>query len=485
MRTCWFAVIGGPSTCGRGRRAIDELKAAQRRYLASGFEIDDPSGSRPLPKNAMRCRECSILLDALEHACRAFHVAEEDRGYRQDFTPNYRALFPEGKRRRLYRVDILQAAQEEIGAIWVNGERYVFPAEVFDAGVQLHRKWTQLMNWLSAVKKGGWQTKTIAEFVQVMIAFDETWVKFEEAYVKKLISIEESAKRIIVEAVELEAKLSSATQSVANPSDGSDVLKQLVEVINRLNSIGNVEGKGRADLSVDILNFVYNGNQMYPELKCLGAAVIQSFNDLRCYFQSIADRLDLVDPHLGNNGMLVQLLGVWEETWEIGKKFLIDDNMRVALVSFLRHVRVICLLDKMQDFAEKLLSCEAEALWVLPKLAILQYVASPQSDYLCKEFMPECWINDDALHHAIHYFTFLPPGILRDLYPCCVGYPLPELPPECKLDEFWINLEKTSTGLQRLHPLEWNRFAMVFTRCFSQISNFKIITKNDNIPIDY
>eukprot|EP00397_Hematodinium_sp_SG-2012_P019547 GEMP01020088.1.p1 GENE.GEMP01020088.1~~GEMP01020088.1.p1 ORF type:complete len:409 (+),score=74.97 GEMP01020088.1:604-1830(+) len=385
-------------------------------------------------------------------------MSEADRGYRNDFTPNYRALFPSGKRRWLYRVDILHAAQDEIGAIWVNGERYIFPAEVLDAGSQLSEKWQRLMQWLSNSR----HCLNTEEFTQHMTTVDQSWVRFEELYVRRLICIEERAKRIIVEAVRLEEQMS------ASSDPEPETRRQLVEAINRLNSVGNVEGKGRSDLAVEILEFIDGDcNLYYPELNCLADDIRKTFIDIRAYFRSISRCMDLVEPHLANNTEMVRLLGVWEESWEIGKKYMIDESLRMGLVSFLRHVKAVCFLDGMETFKDKLRAFDVDALWDLAKIALLQFLTSPHSDLLCREFLPECWVDDDSLETLVQIYAELPEDAYHHLYMCAIGCATPEKP----IEEFWAGVENLATHVQRRHPTDWNRFAMVFMRCFIADAN--------------
>lgn len=397
------------SVCGAGvaswrrwkreREAIEGLRLAQRRYESlSKIELNI-EGLRPPRMKSIRFREGNALLDALERACRLLGMQEADRSYRSEFTANYRALFAKGKQKWLYRVDVLHAAQDEIGAIWVNGERYVFPEEVLSAGSQLSKQWELLTKWLSNSSRT--QNLVTAEFVQIMTELDVRWVRFEEAYVKRLIFIESQAKRLIVEAVQLEEKLASGSSDPENR-------RNLVDAINRLNAIGNIDGKGRTDLPVDILDFVENETDKYPELRCLTVEIRRSFQLICKYLRSISASLDVVEPHIANNTELVNLLFAWEESWEIGKKYLVDKSLRMGLVSFLRHVNAVCFLDGMGTFKEQLQTYDAEALWALAKIAILQFLSSPHSDLLCREFLPECWENDDLLEVLAVNYQSLP-----------------------------------------------------------------------------
>jgi len=465
---------GGKFSCGVGklsvvawrrrREAVETLRIAQLR-AKSLMTAERDTTIRPDTRYLRRTREGTLLMEALEHTCHLIGMLLDEREYRNDFTANYRSLFIKEGKTRLFRLDLLHAAQEEIGAIWVNGDRYAFPTETLAAGRKLATKWSYLTEWFSAsiipskTVSCSRSQETIEEFQDLMTPVDQAWVIFEELYVKRLIFIESCAKQILVKAVRMEESLTAA--DLNDPTSIHEARGKLVEVINRLNSVGNNEGKGRSDLGVEILQLAEKPLELDVELNCLARDICTSFHDIRAYFRSVSTSLDLMEPHMAHNIQLAQRLLCWEESWEIGKKFLVDENMRVALVSLVRHVREVCS-DGMNDFEEKLAMCDADALWAVAKLVILQFVSSPTSDGLCREFLPECWKNDESLLSLMHQYKRLPASAHVHLYRCATGCE----EPNALVEFFWKEIEAVATRLQRRHPTQWNRFVMVFLRCY-------------------
>ena len=50
--------------------------------------------------------------------------------------------------------------------------------------------------------------------------------------------------------------------------------------------------------------------------------VTNSFDAMRSYLRQARKVIDHVDPHLCSNVGLVQRLVNWEETWEVGRKYV-------------------------------------------------------------------------------------------------------------------------------------------------------------------
>ena len=98
------------------------------------------------------------------------------------------------------------------------------------------------------------------EIADILEAFDRDWVSFEQLYVMELMLIEGDARRYITDAINLEKEL-MLLEATEKPK-GRVLLDcplynkyraQLVEQIGKINSVANVEGKGRDDLKADVL----------------------------------------------------------------------------------------------------------------------------------------------------------------------------------------------------------------------------------------
>ena len=90
--------------------------------------------------------------------------------------------------------------------------------------------------------------------------FDSNWVKYEKLYVMELMLIEQDARRYIQEAIDVEREITSAEvrerakgKIMLESGDHAKNRRRFVEILNKINSVANPEGKGRDDLEVEIL----------------------------------------------------------------------------------------------------------------------------------------------------------------------------------------------------------------------------------------
>jgi hypothetical protein len=167
------------------------------------------------------------------------------------------------------------------------------------------------------------------------------------------------------------------------------LLRQMVDSITRLNSVANVNRKGRDDLQVDVLieanetlrkcnaaGASQENADLMQAAKILSTDVVESFNAIRQYFREIATCLERVDPHLGNNSGLVTRLVDWEESWEVGTAYLQQRRVLQALCDAVAEIR------KVQVYAPKLADmfdeCDVELFLVVPRLIWMRFLALPQ-----------------------------------------------------------------------------------------------------------
>ena len=89
-----------------------------------------------------------------------------------------------------------------------------------------------------------------------------------------------------------------------------DARRKLCQKIAKLNSIANINGKGRDDLSYDILVAAENvlkkiSDSHSKSLRTVAEKIRESFNKLRDVLKGFAESIELVDPQLRNNSDLV------------------------------------------------------------------------------------------------------------------------------------------------------------------------------------
>ncbi|CAK0852117.1 unnamed protein product [Prorocentrum cordatum] len=143
--------------------------------------------------------------------------------------------------------------------------------------------------------------------------------------------------------------------------------------------------EGRDDLAGDILDSaqavlrrVDTSNEPDMALKavrCLAADVVESFEAMRKYLREVSRCLERVDPHLCNNSGLVARLVDWEESWEIGAKYVRDEQLLDAVCDTVVQVKASQELSP--SLEEMFVDCDAELFLVLPRLVWIYYIAGP------------------------------------------------------------------------------------------------------------
>lgn len=335
--------------------------------------------------------ECwAAYLVAAEAAARQLQISPASRTYRANLPLNYRSLFP--SEARSYRVDVLEASLDHYNIIWVNGEKFEFTAEAVRRAEELRAAWSDLgavlERWSSTPKTG---RPTRKEITSALKSLDSAWANFEERYLTELVQIEAKARNHIVHAIELERRLQLLeNQHHQDLPEYREAQRRLVSAVNRLNSVANINRKGRDDLGFETLvearsilhkcssaGSAHQGSiSLLSAAKVLATDVVESFNAMRHYLRDVTYCLERIDPHLGNNSGLVARLVDWEECWEVGTAYLQQKRMLRALCDAVAEIR------RIQVFAPKLAEmceeCDVELFMVLPRLLWLRFLADPQ-----------------------------------------------------------------------------------------------------------
>jgi len=316
------------------------------------------------------------------------NVEVAPRGYRSTFSANYRALFPDGERH--YRVDVLEASVDQQFDIWVNGEKFELSVEAIACAQALQRAWFDIVEVLDRWPTTGDCRPMRGEFIAKLATFDAAWAGFEQRYISELIAIEERARKLVVRAIDCEAKLpiSEVPGRTAGDFPASAALEEeFLKFIATLNSIANYKRKGRDDLGVDILRSARavlkkdkldsTASSSRAAARVLAGDVVASYTAMRSYFRKVKNCIEHVDPHLCNNSGLVARLVDYEETWEIGARYVLDAPMLDAICD------VVCQVREVERLAPELTTmiqdCDVELFMVLPRLVMLCFLAEPRA----------------------------------------------------------------------------------------------------------
>ena len=165
-----------------------------------------------------------------------------------------------------------------------------------------------------------------------------------------MIIIEKDSRRHIVKAIEAEKELKSFEFReklkgcvVLRSPAYNQLRKKFTEIICQINTVANSAGKGRDDLALDILIAAENisrtvSNYQSRAIRKLAERIRQAFLNIRLLFRKYSENIEFVDPQLKNNTDLSEALLAFEKSWEKGKEFLLNPNIRGILISFSQQV---------------------------------------------------------------------------------------------------------------------------------------------------
>lgn len=498
--------------------AVARLAGTHRRLVVEGGRVNT--------KSEAGFNACALFLEGLDATARAMRLDAAPRSYRVAFTINYRALFPDEARN--YRVDVLEASVEQYAVIWVNGDKFEFSAEAMRRAEALQRAWaelgTLLERWSQASEQPRFVTRpTRSELRNTLVALDCTWARFEHKYIAELIEIEEKARRLIVQAIEHERCLQ---QLEATHGEGEALqlvpeytqeLKKLVACVAHLNSVANFRRKGRDDLSVEVLADAMStlrrcdvaersgeSTEVLAAARILGRDVVESFAAMRDYLREVERCLERVDPHLCNNVGLVARLVDWEESWEVGTRYVQHEKLLSAVCDLVAEIRVAQrlapALTQMCD------DCDVELFLVLPRIIWLRFLAKPTCHTeLLKSLLPHRFVDSPAGEKACDaelqsfldkfrcarqsLIAALPKtgsqgekgaydilvkrvvngpgtsGSKEDAFRDLVQASKPDAHAEA--EDLMMELEKWSIELQRHCPEDWNQCSAILLQCLA------------------
>jgi len=402
-------------------------EAAVIRLASAHSRLVIEESGRVNTKSEAGFNSCALFLECLDASERAMHLDAAPRKYRASFTINYRALFPDEARN--YRVDVLEASVEQYAVIWVNGDKFEFSAEAMRRAEALQRCWSDLAvlleRWNSEQARANRPSRI--DVRNALVALDSAWASFEHKYIMELIEIEEKARRLVVQAIERERHLqlieARNLHPVSQQTEYREELKRFVACIAHLNSVANVRRKGRDDLSMEVLleamqtlsrcDDQEKGGENSEKLaaaRILAKDVLDSFTAMREYLREVGRCLERVDPHLCNNSGLVARLVDWEESWEVGTRYVQQEQMLTAVCDLVAEIRSAQRI--VPALAQMCEECDVEMFMVMPRLAWLRFLDKPaQLQGLFKSLLPhrfdetEAWKPDAELASLMEKFN--------------------------------------------------------------------------------
>jgi len=450
---------------------------------------------------------CGSFLEDLAQTAKILGVQPAPRSYRTTFTPNYRAIFPDETRN--YRVDVLEGCLDSPASIWVNGEQFELGPTTLSCADGLRTAWADLISlldrWENTQRVPSNSTPSQSPGRQdislAIKTFDHAWANLEHKYIEELIRIESQARSLVVEAIDFEKKLSALEAQSPAPSDRvyEKAREDLVQSFGHLNAVSNHRRKGRDDLKADILKAAVEVTRKFGTASTssggahkgafiaaqfLAGDVVKSFEALRLYLREVEGQLECIDPHLCNNAGLVERLVDWEESWEVGNRYLTNHSCLTTLCDLIDSTqRLQAVEPKLTAMCE---DCDVELFLVLPRLLLLRSLLFPDHQELLRSLLPHRFQPSSsssakpgvelvefaasfsrvrqvaAAHHAVANTAA---GAWEFFARSALGTPGEAAPGAVEV--FMRELEKWSVEVQRYCAEDWNQCCSVLVHCLS------------------
>ena len=221
------------------------------------------------------------------------------------------------------------------------------------------------------------------------------------------MKIEADARRFICKAINIEKELTSIEireklkgRIVLNNELYHNLRKKLVKILNQINSVANVEGKGRDDLGFEILLEAEGiirriSKEQSKAVRNLAEQIRNVFMKLRNLFEKYEKNIEMVDPQLKNNNDLVESLGEFEKTWEKGNTYFLDSKKLNHLI-FFSHI-IEATSEKYKDFQEQLECRECDIFVKIPSLMLLKNLDNDDKN-ICSYFLPQLFNEKEEMN---------------------------------------------------------------------------------------
>ena len=346
---------------------------------------------------------CQDFLNQVEVLMKSFNINGHNREYRKKFTKAYNLLFEDNK--LCFLSEIFDSAQENTSYIIVNEEKYYFSEEVLNYGNDLYVSFcaliTLLMDSIKIMKDKliSFDINNIIDNIKsCLIEFDLKWVSYEDKYINELIIIEEKARKLINEGIKIEKEITNYENKskvkgklLINDKKYNELRAKLIANILKINQIANINGKGRSDLSAEILFraekvLVTVSENQSRGMRNLALKIKNALYAVRQLFRKYSKNIEGVDPRLSNNKDLAKFLLYFESKFELGKIYLLDNQKYNQLLSFSQIIEIIC--EKYSKYSIRdLIENNDPCIFVsLPSILLLKAM-DKEDQNICKEYI--------------------------------------------------------------------------------------------------
>ncbi len=337
---------------------------------------------------------CKAYLCSLERLACSLALELSSRTYRQQFTNSYKVLYQQMRdqfgSKAAYLPEILDSAQESFDHLWVNGEKYVFSDHVVESGTLLSTHFTALRDYITNFYQKYYDidgnsgsldqalAKDLSQLKQMLVKFDDLWTQYESKYVGELMVIEGDARRFIVESISLERELGQKRMQLPEmQTKVQETRASLLDNICKVNAVANVEGKGRDDFKLSLLEHAEKLLQGADGDQSDSKAVTHLANHVKSTFAAYGDlmreyeaNIELVDPQLKNNELLVKVVSEFENAWGIAANQISDPERLEQLNLFSKLL--LQTQQQIPQFNEQVECRDASIFMTIPALLIME-----------------------------------------------------------------------------------------------------------------
>ena len=279
--------------------------------------------------------------------------------------------------------------------------------------------------------------------------------------------------------------LAESACSAARHSHRRKLLEDLMSRVCDLNACANASGKGRSDMTVNVLEAaadIFLQKEDDPKASSpekavknmLARSVLEGFLKIRHYLSDVIGRLLWIDPQLASNEDLQVALMAWEEAWELGSSVLLGEHFCNALCGIAVEVAKTC--EREATLATMVDVHDAELFLVLPRLVLLSGLRTTSHMALAKSILPDLEVT--ALQVPSLCDGIESSGSSSPRSSCTsVSWDVlmaqaiqgPGSAKDPNLEAFLLELETLSMQLQRKQPEHWNRCSSILLRCLSAV----------------
>mmetsp|Transcript_35569 Transcript_35569/g.65857 ORF Transcript_35569/g.65857 Transcript_35569/m.65857 type:complete len:526 (+) Transcript_35569:66-1643(+) len=492
FRRLFDEAFSGYTACER--RAISKLAAAhQDLHIEDGYISHD--GNMSLVRDFLKeIDQCAPMLKA----------EMTSRSYRQNFTANYRMILPSCERHYLPDILAASASRSSEGFLCVNGDMHVLTSECRRTSQELRSSLIALGDLLNR-----WATAEIStQKVQVrkedvrvaLTVFDKAWVAFEKEYVNTLIQVEAKSRAPLIQAITLEKFIET--------SCGFVPLEQFLDCLSNLTAKIQQRHRRTSDkLDSAVLLSAKNltderGNRVTA---VLASGVVESFEAIRKYLQTVEKQIEHTHPDLHLNPGLVEVINTMQSNWRQFEEWGRIGSPNLALNCLVGAAKRAA--DMVPGFRDMCEECDPELFLVLPRILLVCFLNNTSAfQHILKKFLPahasgmadvckqhratslqthgkledlrcKYTLTTEMLRGAmlegttsdVIFDTMIHRAVLGTSYDEQHLYASIQLARQAeassRVDSFMLELEGWSLELQRLCPEAWNEFTSLFVHC--------------------